>query len=74
VNELNQPATKADLLALEERLREAIREAVRDALTRMPLDDEPYTEDQQRRDVEANARIERGEGIDHEEILKEFGL
>lgn len=39
-----------------------------------PDDDEPYTEEQQRRDIEANARIERGEGIPHEEILKEFGL
>jgi hypothetical protein len=39
-----------------------------------PPDDEPYTEEQQRRDAEAIAAIERGEGIPHEQILREFGL
>jgi hypothetical protein len=39
-----------------------------------PLDDEPYTEEQQREDAEAIAALERGEGIPHEEILKEFGV
>jgi hypothetical protein len=39
-----------------------------------PPDDEPYTGEQQRRDAEAIAAIERGEGIPHEEILREFGL
>ena len=42
-------------------------------LTARP-DDEPYTEEQQRQDSEAQAAIERGEGIPHEEILREFGL
>jgi hypothetical protein len=39
-----------------------------------PPDDEPYTEEQQFRDAEAEASIARGEGIPHEEILREFGL
>lgn len=39
-----------------------------------PPDDEPYTEDQQRRDAEAIASIEQGQGISHEEVLREFGL
>jgi len=39
-----------------------------------PPDDEPYTEEQQHEDEEAHARIQRGEGIPHDEILKEFGL
>lgn len=38
-----------------------------------PQDDEPYTPEQQARDAEAQAAIDRGEGIPHEEILKEFG-
>ncbi len=44
------------------------------SLLNAPPDDEPYTEEQQRRDAEAIASIERGEGIPHEEILREFGL
>lgn len=39
-----------------------------------PDDDEPYTPEQQARDAEAQATIDRGEGIPHEEVLKEFGL
>ena len=44
------------------------------SLLNAPPDDEPYTEEQQRRDEEAEASIARGEGIPHEEILREFGL
>ncbi len=44
------------------------------SLLNAPPDDEPYTEEQQRRDAEEIASIERGEGIPHEEILREFGL
>ena len=39
-----------------------------------PADDEPYTLDQQARDAEAQAAIERGEGIPGNELLKEFGV
>ena len=37
-------------------------------------DDEPYTERQRDRDAEAEASIARGDGISHEEVLREFGL
>jgi hypothetical protein len=37
-------------------------------------DDEPYTEGQRERDAEAEAVIARGDGISHEEVLREFGL
>ena len=35
-------------------------------------DDEPYTGRQRAEDAEATASIARGEGISHEEILREF--
>jgi hypothetical protein len=35
-------------------------------------DDEPYTDQQRAEDAEAAASIARGEGISHEEILREF--
>jgi hypothetical protein len=41
------------------------------SLLNAPPDDEPYTEEQQRRAEEAEASIARGEGIPHEEILRE---
>jgi len=44
------------------------------SLLTAPLDDEPYTPEQQQRDMEADAAIERGEGIPHEEVVREFGL
>ena len=43
------------------------------SLLTAPLDDEPYTPEQQQRDMEADAAIERGEGISHEEVTHEFG-
>ena len=39
-----------------------------------PDDDEPYRPEQQAQDAEARAAIARGEGISHEDVLKEFGL
>ena len=39
-----------------------------------PPDNEPYTDEQRRADDEAVASIERGEGVSHEEVLREFGL
>ncbi len=38
------------------------------------LDDEPYTEEQQREDADARAAIARGEGIPHAQVLHEFGV
>lgn len=44
------------------------------SLLNAPPDDEPYTEEEREQDAEAMAALERGEGISHEEILREFGL
>ena len=76
------PLTKADLAEALDKLQAdligrlfiAVQDPLIRSLLTAPYDDEPYTAEQQRRDVEAAAAIERGEGIPHEEILKEFGL
>ena len=39
-----------------------------------PVDDEPYTPEQQADDAEAQAAIDRGEGVAHAQMLREFGL
>jgi len=39
-----------------------------------PGDDEPYTPEQQADDDEAQAAIDRGEGIPHAQMLGEFSL
>ncbi len=44
------------------------------SLLNAPPDDEPYTEEQRERDAEAEASIARGDGVSHEEVLREFGL
>ncbi len=44
------------------------------SLLTAPPDDEPYTDEQQRRDAEAHAAHLRGESVPHEEVLREFGL
>ena len=43
------------------------------SLLNAPSDDEPYTDEQRQKDAEAEASIARGEGIPHEEVLREFG-
>jgi hypothetical protein len=43
------------------------------SLLNAPPDDEPYTDEQRKRGDDAEASIARGEGISHEEILREFG-
>ena len=44
------------------------------AILTAPLDEEPYTEEQQLRDAEGVAAIQRGEGITTEEITRQLGL
>jgi hypothetical protein len=44
------------------------------SLLNAPPDDEPYTEQQRREDAEAEESIARGEGISHEDIMRELGL
>ena len=43
------------------------------ALLIAPLDDEPYTEEQQREDAEAIAAIECGDGITTDELSRQLG-
>ena len=43
------------------------------ALLTAPPDDEPYTDEQRRKDALADAAITHGEGISHEEVLRELG-
>ncbi len=77
---------KQELHELVERLPEAqVRSALRFlkylsadevllSLLNAPNDDEPYTDQQRKRDTESEASIARGEGIPHEDILRESGL
>lgn len=44
------------------------------SLLNAPPDDEPYTEEQRAEDARAEDSIARGEGIRHEDLLREFGL
>lgn len=44
------------------------------SLLNAPSDDEPYTEEQRERDARAEASIASGDGVSHEEVLREFGL
>jgi hypothetical protein len=44
------------------------------SLLNAPPDDEPYTDEQRARDAEAEAAIDRGDGIPHEEVLRELSL
>jgi hypothetical protein len=44
------------------------------ALANAPYDDEPVTDDEAREIEAAHASLERGEGVPHEEILREYGL
>jgi|SRR5580658_7357858 hypothetical protein len=43
-------------------------------LANAPIDDEPISEEEARDIAKARASLARGEGIPHEEILREFGL
>ncbi len=49
-------------------------DAVLLSLLNAPADDEPYTHEQRQHAADAEASIRRGEGISHEEILREFGV
>lgn len=44
------------------------------SLLNAPADDEPYTERQRSEDAEAEDAIARGEGIQHEHLLREFAF
>jgi hypothetical protein len=71
-----QPVTREEFEAFRRDLIDAIRNAdpVLWAALTAPLDDEPYTAEQQREDAEAIAGIKRGEGITTEQLNQELGL
>jgi len=66
--------TRQQLHEVVDRLPEAEVAMVHHSLLTAPPDDEPYTDDQRRRDAEARAAHLRGESIPHEDVLREFGL
>jgi hypothetical protein len=55
-------------------LLEAMLDPVSIALANAPYDDEPVSEEEARDIAAARASLARGEGIPHEEVLREFGL
>lgn len=61
-------------LAAVVHLLEVMADPVARSLANAPVEDEPITEEEARALDEAHASIQRGEGIPHEEILREFGI
>jgi hypothetical protein len=55
-------------------LLEAMLDPVSVALANAPIDDEPVSDEEARDIAAARASLARGEGIPHEEVLREFGL
>ena len=55
-------------------LFKAMLDPVSIALANAPYDDEPVSDEEARDIVAARASLARGEGIPHEECLREFGL
>jgi hypothetical protein len=56
------------------RLLEVMTDPVALSLVRAPIEDEPISAEEAAALDAAHASIQRGEGIPHEEILREFGL
>ena len=55
-------------------LFKAMLDPVSVALANAPIDDEPVSDEEARDIAAARASLARGEGIPHEEVLREFGL
>ena len=55
-------------------LFKAMLDPVSIALAHAPYDDEPVSDEEARDIAAARASLARGEGIPHDEILREFGL
>ena len=64
----------AGQLAAVGQLLEVMTDPVARSLANAPVEDEPTSEEEVAALDKAHASIERGEGIPHEEILREFGL
>jgi hypothetical protein len=56
------------------RFLETLVDPVAESLRNAPVDDEPVSAEEAAALDAAHASIARGEGIPHEEILREFGL
>jgi predicted transcriptional regulator len=63
----------ATQLALS-RLLEVMLDPISASLANAPFEDEPISVEESAALDEAHAAIQRGEGVPHEEILREFGL
>ena len=61
-------------LAAVVQLLEVMTDPVARSLTNAPVDDEPVPAAEATALDDAHASIARGEGISHDEILREFGL
>ena len=61
-------------LAAVVKLLEAIIDPVTSAIANAPVEDEEITDETAAAIDRARASLARGEGIPHEEILREFGL
>jgi hypothetical protein len=71
------PTEKQELHRLVDQLQPGEIQTARrflEYLARHQDDDETYTAEQQQRDVEAAAEIERGKGIPHDDVLRDFGM
>jgi hypothetical protein len=55
-------------------LLEVMTDPIARSLANAPVETEPVSEEEAAALDEAHASIERGEGIPHEEIMREFGL
>ena len=55
-------------------LMEILLDPVTRSLANAPYDDEPVSDEEARDIAAARALLARGEGIPHEEVLREFGL
>ncbi len=64
----------SDVPATRKFLRAMIEDPLELSMLTAPLDDEPLTAEDVAALAEARASLDRGEGIPHEEILREFGL
>ena len=55
-------------------LFKAMLDPVSVALANAPIDDEPVSEEEAHDIAAARASLARGEGVSHDEVLREFGL
>jgi hypothetical protein len=74
LHELIDHIPASDVPAARKFLRAMIEDPVEASILAAPLDDEPVTAEDIEALDEARASLDRGEGIAHEDIMREFGL